>query len=310
MTQSRQSVAATIEDILKRRPILAPVLNGLKPLLETREKLSEELDSIVKKSSFSLPEWQPERASVVDFLLSNQSLKPLEEAFLLSAEFFLPVLKQQESISSYFKQLQSFFKTKKNSKRAISSFEHFIAANEDGLMQIISSATLPPSVFLFVQEFILSSVLRAVMLQYNATPWNEGNSWRQGYCPVCGSMPSIAWLSKPVIDEKNPYLAGGGGKKSFYCTLCGTNWQFRRGACPSCAKEGSGVIEILREAEGSMGERIDWCTNCKTYCPTVDLRERNELPNLDALVLGMMHLDMVAAEKKLQPLRISFWNQF
>ena len=32
------------------------------------------------------------------------------------------------------------------------------------------------------------------------------------------------------------------------------------------------------------------------------------MPDFDALPLGLMHLDMVAARKKLRPLRVTFWN--
>ena len=69
-------------------------------------------------------------------------------------------------------------------------------------------------------------------------------------------------------------------------------------------------MELLRESSGSRGERIDWCTSCKSYCPSVDLRERDAAPDMDAMALGMMHLDIVAAQKGLLPLKPSFWNQF
>ena len=80
--------------------------------------------------------------------------------------------------------------------------------------------------------------------------------------------------------------------------------------CPSCGKEGSGTMEFLRESENANGERIDWCTQCKSYCPTIDLRERGSVPDMDAMALGMMYMDIVAAQKGLIPLKPSFWNQF
>ena len=67
-------------------------------------------------------------------------------------------------------------------------------------------------------------------------------------------------------------------------------------------------MNILREEGPSHGERIDWCTECKAYCPIIDLREREKTPDMDAMALGMLHLDIVAADKKLIPLRHSFWN--
>lgn len=168
---------------------------------------------------------------------------------------------------------------------------------------------------LFAFSFMLGPVLRALVElsphgNGKEAPWNVEGAWRQGYCPVCGSGPSIAYLDRPVFDEKNAFLAGGGGKKHLHCSLCGTDWTFRRGACPFCGEEGAGVMEILKEAGNALGERLDWCTRCKTYCPAVDLRERDTTPDLDALALGMLHMDMVAAKKGLQPIHPAFWNTF
>jgi len=42
----------------------------------------------------------------------------------------------------------------------------------------------------------------------------------------------------------------------------------------------------------------------------VDLREREGIPHMDAMAMGMMHLDMVASHRKLRPLKPSFWNMF
>ena len=67
-------------------------------------------------------------------------------------------------------------------------------------------------------------------------------------------------------------------------------------------------MEILRGgrsgASGLTGAQV------QSYCPTVDLRESGEVPDMDAMALGMMHLDMVAARKGLSPLKASFWNLF
>ena len=67
---------------------------------------------------------------------------------------------------------------------------------------------------------------------------------------------------------------------------------------------------MLAEAENAHGESLDWCHKCRCYCPTVDLRERDPSPCFDAEVLGMLHLDILAREKDLQPLHRSFWNTF
>ena len=189
------------------------------------------------------------------------------------------------------------------------------AESAENVGKIAEHLDMPVQVLLFAFSFMLGPVLRALVElsphgNGKEAPWNVEGAWRQGYCPVCGSGPSIAYLDRPVFDEKNAFLAGGGGKKHLHCSLCGTDWTFRRGACPFCGEEGAGVMEILKEAGNALGERLDWCTRCKTYCPAVDLRERDTTPDLDALALGMLHMDMVAAKKGLQPIHPAFWNTF
>ncbi|MFI3271581.1 MAG: formate dehydrogenase accessory protein FdhE [Pseudomonadota bacterium] len=187
---------------------------------------------------------------------------------------------------------------------------------------------LSADILYFAAHFIISPALHALVMRSvpavaeNADldeqevnkkmmpAWDKHSAWKQGYCPVCGAMPSISYLDRALMDENNEFLAGGGGKKYLHCSLCGSNWHFRRGACPACDKEGADVMEIMREEKGESGERLDWCTKCKSYCPAVDLRARGSRPDFDTLALGMMHLDLIAAKKKLKPLNPSFWNTF
>ena len=307
MAESRQTVSETLAGIAERRPVLAPVLNAFAPLLEARSALPEKLSPLLEESGFVLPIWRQERAQQGAPLLAGVSLNGLFPLLHESACTLLPLLEALPGMNGYADALTSFFSQEELCMRAADTL---LTGHETALADAAEQTQLPPAVLLFALEVVVGPVLRTVALKYNA-PWDERPaSWMQGFCPVCGSFPSIAYLDKRVFDEKNAFLAGGGGKKHMHCALCGTEWHFRRGACPSCGKEGSGVMEFLRESENSRGERIDWCTKCKSYCPTVDLRERDGTPDMDALALGMMHMDIVAAQKGLTPLKPSFWNQF
>ena len=86
---------------------------------------------------------------------------------------------------------------------------------------------------------------------------------------VCGALPTLGWLDKPAVDEKNAYLVGGGAK-DLHCGLCGSNWPFRRGACPACGAEGNDVMELLRESGPAHGECApDWYGRGRGHYPTV-----------------------------------------
>ena len=308
MAESRQTVSETLADIAACRPVLQPVLHAFAPLLEARAALPETLAPMLEESGFSLPSWQQERAQQGAPLLSGVALDGLSSLVKTSARKLLPLLTALPGMADHAAALETFFLSPDG--KVMQGADSLLAGNESGIAALASEAGVPAPVLLFALETCLGPVLHVVAAKYRA-PWDERpSSWMQGFCPVCGSFPSIAYLDKRVFDEKNAFLAGGGGKKHLHCSLCGTEWHFRRGACPSCGKEGSGTMELLRESSGSRGERIDWCTSCKSYCPSVDLRERDAVPDMDAMALGMMHMDIVAAQKGLLPLKPSFWNQF
>ncbi len=319
MSVSRQSVAQTMADVTSWRPVLEPVLRAFEPALAAQVELAGELADGIHNAGSFLPEWRADLAGQGLPLLAGAELAGTARLLRVGAEKLLPILGSMQAVTPHAPALEAFFLAPAQAAEDAPGDERealavaLISGDRDTVARIAENAGLEPLMLEFVSGFILSPVLRA-MVQVSSGegegPWNEGELWQNGYCPVCGSLPSIAWLDKPTIDEKNAYLAGGGGKKHLHCGLCGASWRFRRGACPACAEEGNGVIEILRESGPSHGERLDWCTKCKGYCPTVDLREREFTPDLEAAAIGMMHLDMVAARKKLHPLKASFWNIF
>ena len=327
MASSCQSVAKTLADVAARRPVLEPVLRAFEPILAAQAELTEELAESVRATGLRLPEPQAEALEQGLSLLAGVSLAGLAGPLRSSAEKLLPLVVSLEAMAPHAAALEAMLlapikaesKKKKSEGTATADpreafAEAMLSGNSEEEARLAQENGLDPSVLLFAFGFVLAPVLRTLVAQSlpeeGDAPWDAGSRWKHGYCPVCGSFATIGWLDKPMLDEKNAYLAGGGGKKHLHCGQCGANWKFMRGICPSCGKDGTGVMEMLRESGAAHGERLDWCTKCKSYCPTVDLREREGWPDLDALALGMMHLDMVAARKKLRPLKPSFWNTF
>ena len=307
MSESRQTVSETLAGIAERRPVLQPILSAFQPLLEARATLPETLSPMLAESGFALPPWRQERAQQGVPLMAGASLKGLFPLLETSAHALLPLLTALPGLAEHADALEKLFHEEES---ALKGADALLTGHEASLEDMAQHTGVPAPVLLFVMEAVLGPVIRTVAAGYDS-PWDaRPSSWMQGFCPVCGSFPSIGYLEKRVFDEKNAFLAGGGGKKHLHCSLCGTEWHFRRGACPSCGKEGSGVMEFLRESENANGERIDWCTQCKSYCPTIDLRERGSVPDMDVMALGMMYMDIVAAQKGLMPLKPSFWNQF
>lgn len=307
-------INATIAAACERRPMLAPILHAFEPLLQARDALALELAETMAQE-LAPPPYAPENAAKGQPLFAEMASKELASPIQLAAERLLPLLGAQEAIGPHMEMLNAFYLAEPKANDARERLVEAIIANAtQDLQAIAKTANLPPEILDFTASFIVSAVLRAIAARAlpckgQAAPWDEDAHWREGYCPVCGSPPVISWLDRPSHDENNAYLSGGGGKKHLHCNLCGTNWKFRRGACPACGKEGEGVLEILTEADDRR-ERIDFCKKCGHYLTGIDLREIDIIPHMDAMAIGMMHLDMAASQRKLQPLKAAFWNTF
>lgn len=302
-----ESIASTIAAIARRRPALAPILTRLEPLLEARQEAAAELAPGLAAANICLPAFSPEKAAQGEPLLEDAIPAGLGSALREAATWLLPLLFRYGDANANHEAIENLW-LEADDKTAARLITASIAKPEE-LALIAEEHGIDPGLMHFTASQIVSAVLRALVQNSEGRPWDEPGAWQQGYCPVCGAYPSIAWLDQPRREEKNAFLAGGGGKKHFYCDMCGASWMFRRGVCPACGKEGKGAVEILHEAIGR-GERLDYCSDCKVYCPVIDLRELDSMPDLDAMAPGLLHLDMVAAERKLQPLKPSFWNNF
>ena len=313
MGESCLTVPETLADIAARRPALRPVLETFRPLLETRAALTAGVKEAVA-AAVTLPPFSAERAAQGVPLMAGLSTRGLGDPLRTAARPLLPLLYAFEPPARHRDALEALF-LKEEGTAPEQLLEALVSGNGPDFQRLAAEAAVPPEVLAFVLEFVAAPVMRALALRAQPAgggeaPWNGAAVWTQGYCPVCGSPPVIATLDKRVFDEKNAFLAGGGGRKRLHCGLCATSWTFRRATCPSCGRQGNEVMEILRESGDASGERLDWCVHCKTYCPTVDLRERESVPDMDAAALGMLHLDMVASRRGLRPLRPSFWNMF
>jgi FdhE protein len=110
-------------------------------------------------------------------------------------------------------------------------------------------------------------------------------------CPFCGSKPQVAVL-RPE---------GDGGKKSLVCSLCSTEWNFRRLLCPNCGEENKDHLPVFAAPEFDY-VRIDACDTCRTYIKSIDLTKNgNAIPMVDEL--ATLSLNLWAQENNYHKLR-------
>lgn len=109
--------------------------------------------------------------------------------------------------------------------------------------------------------------------------------WENSFCPVCGSMPNIGIL--------------GGDKEggmSLVCSLCETQWDFKRLHCPFCGNDNHEWLGYL-VTESDEGYRINYCDKCKLYLKVVDIRKKGNVYSYPVEDILTLPLDILAQEK-------------
>jgi FdhE protein len=92
-------------------------------------------------------------------------------------------------------------------------------------------------------------------------------------CPFCGAKPVAGILRGE----------GEGAKRSLICSLCATEWPFRRVVCPNCGEEDKEKLPVYI-AEQTNYVRVDACDSCGSYFKSVDLtRNGHAVPLVDEL---------------------------
>ena len=119
--------------------------------------------------------------------------------------------------------------------------------------------------------------------------------WEKGYCPICGSFPSIA-----LIEEE-------GGKRFLHCSSCGHDWRFTRVVCPYCendAKQGMDYFYIEKKTQ----ESAFVCDKCKKYLVTLFRAGSLFARDMDIAAINLIHLDMIMQDKGYAPMTVCAWN--
>lgn len=115
-------------------------------------------------------------------------------------------------------------------------------------------------------------------------------------CPFCAELP-VAAVLRPE---------GEGGKRSLVCSLCSTEWNFRRLLCPKCGEEDQHQLPVYT-AEPYPHVRIEACDTCRTYLKSIDMT-RNGLAVPEVDELASVPLDLWAAENHYTKLKSNLFG--
>jgi len=137
-------------------------------------------------------------------------------------------------------------------------------------------------------SYLPSSFFARVLLQpyaeFLALRLTVPAQYSRSLCPLCGSRPQFAVL-RPE---------GDGGKRHLACSLCLTEWEFRRIICPVCDEVDP--FKLPRYSpEDPIAVRVDACDTCKSYLKSFDMTVNGLLvPEVDEI--ATVPLDLWASQ--------------
>ena len=99
-------------------------------------------------------------------------------------------------------------------------------------------------------------------------------------CPFCSGRPVAGVLRGE----------GDGAKRWLLCSLCSTEWPFRRVLCPNCSETDRDHLPVY-SAPDFEHVRVEACERCKTYIKSVDLtRDGHAVPLVDELATVALNI--------------------
>jgi len=145
----------------------------------------------------------------------------------------------------------------------------------------VASLKVPAELLLFVARIVAAPFVTAAAIRIEQSGAQPPGS--DGYCPLCGSPPSLA------------ELRAGDGSRVLHCSLCGHRFEFARLVCPFCGVDDQSALGTLT-VDAEQARWIETCDRCRHYLKTIDGRRLPEVQQPIPLVeeVARMYLDLLA----------------
>jgi formate dehydrogenase accessory protein FdhE len=108
--------------------------------------------------------------------------------------------------------------------------------------------------------------------------------WTRGYCPVCGSSPSLSELQEKA------------GARRLRCGLCAAGWRYPYLKCAFCQNHDYKLLSYFSLEGEEERYRLQACNVCQGYIKIVKTFEPISDDLLPVQDLATLHLDLVAAD--------------
>jgi FdhE protein len=264
-----------IQQIKKKRPGYGKILDFYQSVKEAQEQakaslkiasiqLKEEWKKLLSQEGFSLIRKE-------DFPLDIESSVQLFETLCQFGR------KTNPHMAAQIKKIKEAIHDKRiDLKKLLTG-----GSKEQRIEERVKELGLDKDVFLFLIQTSIRPSVEAGVKQLRSEL--DPETWLKGYCPLCGSLPTLSLLKEEA------------GKRYLLCSYCGYQWRMDRISCPFCKNKDQESLHYFF-GEGEETHRIDLCDKCHQYIKTIDTRDLQESdPVLEDLATP--HLDILASQK-------------
>jgi len=286
--EAASEIKNIIERAIEQNPQNIEIIKAFGPIITNQRQLAEQ--SSLKKLDCSLIDKEKLKAGVpvsrqINLFLPEDSWKEIAISLASAVKEGMPQLAEN------IHQISDLIKEGK-----INPTDYFKVSPDDESKTAngwINDLKISPSNASFLMSLVGRVVLERRAKEITAVL--GAFDWEKGYCPICGSFPSIA-----LIEEE-------GGKRFLHCSLCGHDWCFTRVLCPYCendAKQGMDYFYIEKKTQ----ESAFVCDKCKKYLVTLYRAGSLFARDMDIAAINLIHLDMIMQDKGYEPMTFCAWN--
>jgi FdhE protein len=164
--------------------------------------------------------------------------------------------------------------------------EASITQSTDRLAALADAADVDADVLAIVAHALSLPLLLAVGRAVQArNPAAAPTDWEAGHCPVCAAWPTVV------------EVRGLDRERWLRCGRCGAGWPFPSQRCPHCGESDHRKLGYLAPAADRESRRAETCDTCHAYVKAVTVLAATPPPDLPALDLDTLALDIAAIDR-------------
>lgn len=275
-----------MDDAIEKHPHCKAIINAFRPVILERYLLTDKLE--LKNMDAMKIDKRKFKGGVP--VIRQATLFQHDDPWKEIALSLVPAMKRGfPALHDDLEKLEALIK--KGTIRIYNYFKSY-PDNDDA---IISGWASEFNINVAAVAVLLRNVTRIVLEKRSRhIEWKWGD-WEKGYCPVCGTFPSIAMINEKIAE------------RWLHCSQCGHDWKFSRVICPYCEDKAYKETPFFF-VENKHKECAYACDKCKRYLITLTRMSDLIIRDLDISAISLAHLDIIMQGKGFQSMTTCEWN--